>query len=211
MITDFVIPKNNEFKFVKVAKSLGFQKIVFCYLYDKKVTRESISLKLEKVKEEMLHEKMSINLGFAILVKDKKDINKAKKITNYVIFNSIPSVDLRAVLDQYKPSIVTNLEFQKFDFVHHRASGINQVIGKILNSNNTLVSLSIPLLFSTKYKAEVLGRMSQNIFLARKFNFEIKSFSFANTPIKMKAHKNMVSLISTLGATVKDAKNSFEF
>lgn len=207
MITDFAMPNSNEKKFVKLATRLGYKKLCFVYKYEKKLTSKEIEAKLSKINLE----NVKLQIDYALLVDNAKDIHKARSITNNIIFHATPESNVRNISEKYKPKIITNLEFQKHDFVHHRSSGTNQVICNAMKQNSIYVGLSFSLLMSTKYKPEILGRMMQNISLAKKYKIPIKIFTLSKTPYQMKGYKDLVSLLLTLNATEKQTKEAFEF
>ncbi len=205
MLTDFVLPKDNEKKLLAMAKKLGFSKLVFLYSYDKKINSSVIESKIKSLsKNESLH------LDWGIIVSETKQIQKAKQIKTPVIFRSSPESDIRAVALKHKPQGITNLEFQKHDFVHHRSSGMNHIIAQGMHENTVSYIPALSLLFSTKYKAEVLGRILQNIRLAKKYHITMDVYSFAKKPIEMFYYKDITSLLKTLGVNQKEIKRIFQ-
>ncbi|MFW6230823.1 MAG: RNase P subunit p30 family protein [Nanoarchaeota archaeon] len=135
-------------------------------------------------------------------------VEKDKIKSKYpLVFSSGKETNVRAVVEKKKPQIITNLAFQQKDFMHHRA-GINQVVAQAMHDNDVALGLSLPLLFSTKYKPEVMGRIMQNIVLARKHKVAVKAFTLANHPMNMRSPKDLISLLVLLGMDHKEAKSA---
>lgn len=100
------------------------------------------------------------------------------------------------------PLVVFELEqIEPYDGVHYRYSGLNQVLCKLAHDHNIILGISFSQLLrlpARKY-ATVLGRMIQNVTLARKFGMRIKLGSFARDPWEMRAARDMASFGALLG------------
>ena len=135
-------------------------------------------------------------------------MNKLKKfrlLADLIITEKINCIDPRI-------DLIFNLENEKrSDFIHHRASGLNQVISKELKSKKIFLGFSIKnfLTIAKKTKAKFLGRVSQNIFFGRKFKFDIRAFSFASDIFGLRNRKDIESLFIVLGASTLQIKNIF--
>jgi len=180
MFTDIVIPENNEEDFIDMAKKLGIDKLIFCYRFsdfDKYTIKDR-----------------NIEKG---IITDSRDIRKAKKKCDFVISNS----NDRYVFDN-PPNLVFELEkLYGKDSMHFRNSGMNQVLFKIAHKNKIKLGVSLSMILNSSQKniPVLMGRMMQNIKLARKYKVDIKIASFARTPYEMRPAedlKNFLNLFS---------------
>jgi RNase P/RNase MRP subunit p30 len=172
---DIVCPKGNEKEFIAMAKKLRYSSIGFAY----------------KDKAPLIKD------DFPVTTYALTSTVSGKKVKKETIVQVAPETNLRSVIQQMQPAFITSLEFKKHDFIHHR-SGLNQVLGKLMNEHHVALALNLSFLFSTKYKAEVMGRMKHNIVLAKKYGVEVIPCTFATTPLEMKGPKELQSLMRIL-------------
>lgn len=198
MINDIVFPKNNEEEFIKLADRLGFNSLILVYEYEGTKDYDVLIKKLSK------KTKLKIDSGF--ILKDFKKNIKTDKIT---FFKS--SSNSRWVAEKKKADVIFSLENQsREDFIHHRASGINQVMCELMKCNDIKLGFSFNMMINNKEKmSELLGRLIQNIFLARKYNIKIVIGSFATNPYEMRSFSDLCSLFSVLGMDNNELKSSF--
>ena len=142
-----------------------------------------------------------------VVVQNKKSLLSAKKKSKKVIFSADKKTDLKEIIG-LKPWCMTNLEFQDKDFIHHRA-GLNQVLASEMKDNSIRYAPSLQLLFSTKYKPQVMGRIKQNILVCRKYGVKIRAFTLAKDKNSMKSYRDLVSLLMLLGLDSIYAKKAF--
>jgi ribonuclease P/MRP protein subunit RPP1 len=186
---DIVFPRNNEKEFIQMATRLGYNKLIF--VYDKDVA----DIKSEKIKIEK-----------AVLVKP----NKIGKVKGTVIVEN--SDKLRLTIENKKTDIIFNLENQRKDFMHHRNSGLNQVLAKLAYKNKIKigVSLSNVLKAENMLRSQLLGRIMQNVRICRKYKVDMLLASFAHDPYEMRAPKDIMSLGVCLGMHPSDAKKALD-
>ncbi len=151
-----------------------------------------------------------LSLEIFLAVENRKDADLARRKGLRTIFIYGGDQDIRSAITEIRPDIITNLEYQKRDFMHHRSSGLNQVTAKLLAENGIAVGINIGFLKSTKYKGEVMGRMSQNIALCKKYGVSLKAFSLARSWNGMSSPKDMISLLRVLGTDQKIAKKALQ-
>ncbi len=204
---DFVFPGNKQEEFVSMALKLGYSGLYFCY-----DTKEiaSLSGKIDSDIADLMKNNPGFEIKKAAFVTNEADIQKMRKKGFFVIFQNQKETNTRSVVERSKPDIISNLEFQSHDFIHHRSSGINQVIAQIMKKNNVSYGISLSLLFSTKYKPEILGRIKQNISFSRKYKLNAFCGSFASDPYSMRGCVDVISLLIILGASSREAKSFLE-
>lgn len=191
MFEDIVFPEENEEEFIEIALKLGYSKICFVYPIDRFSKNKNIK-----------NTKIIIDVG--ILAKPN-EIIKAKRLSDFVVVRS--SEDNRHVIEKLKPNLIFDLEteFRK-DFVHHRASGLNQVLCRFLKENNIAVGFSFSTILNSN--AKILGRISQNIKLCRKYHLKTAVASFARDPFSMRAPSDLTAFFTCLGMHPSEAKSS---
>ncbi|MCG2719072.1 MAG: hypothetical protein L6408_09615 [Nanoarchaeota archaeon] len=100
----------------------------------------------------------------------------------------------------------------KKDHLHYRNSGLNQVVCKLAKKRNIAIGFNFNDILITKGKerAQILGRMMQNVRLCRKYKLGMVLGSFAKDKWQMRARNDMISLGIVLGMHPEEAKKSLE-
>lgn len=184
---DILIPKNNEARLIEMAAQLGFTSLTLLYT-DKKRAKDQSKKYTDK----------DIKIETALLFSSGKIQRPAPKLKIF-IDSSAPN---RALIEKAILLNFYNLEnSERQDFIHHRNSGLNHILAELLSKNNHTLFISFKNLLNSfpVQRARKMGRISQNIRLARKFNFSVKIASFASTPMQMRAPSDLLSLAKVLG------------
>ena len=205
MFIDLVLPKNNEKEFIEIAGKLRIDGLCFVYSFK---TREDFLKKNEKIKK--LQEKTKLRL-FTGLIADPKNISNAKKLTKVVIYKSTGND--RHAIEKSKANVVFGLEtIATRDSMHHRNSGLNQVLCKLANKNNVIIGFSFSIILNTEgvARSQILGRLMQNIRLCRKYKIKTIIASFAEKPYDLRSCYDLKSVFICLGMHPKEAKDSLE-
>lgn len=190
---DAVIPNNNEKEFVEIADKLGYGKIIFLYANEKNIPH-------------ITSDKIKIIFG-VINIKG----GKGKHLT----FMQSGEND-QHIIEHNPPNAVFGFEAKaEKDYLHQRASGLNNVICTFAQKNKVVIAFSFNQIlknFRTK-RAQVFGRMMQNIKLCRKHKVTMCIASFAKDPFEMRAPKELSALFQLLGMHQEEARkamNAFE-
>jgi len=203
MFTDIVFPKDNEKKMVNMAIVLGYSKVYL--VYDSNTDFNKIKKKIEDLKKDA---KISIEIGV------KGDLRNINRFRNEY-FTLVESSDKsRYIIEKIKPNVIFDLEvFGRKDFIHHRNSGLNQVLCKIANKNKVIVGINFNnLLKETKSRKDtIIGRIQQNIKLCRKYKVKMIIGSFASSPYEMRNPNDLMSFLIVLGMHPKEAKESLSY
>ena len=203
MPSEIVIPKNNEEEFVEIASRLGIKKLYFLYDfddYDDKKIREKI---------ETLGRKIIIEIGFIV---DQKNLKKASMKSALLAVKS--SDKDREFIESKKIRIIYGFEeFSRKDYIHQRASGLNQILCEIARQNNVAVGFSYsPLLNKPGQVIPVLmGRMIQNINLCQKYKSKTIISSFSSEPFELRPQHDITSMFKIFGMNGKTIKNSMAY
>lgn len=197
MFTDIVFPKNNEHEFIAMAKKLGYSKL--CFVYDDP----------EKIKEARKKYKDNSLIIFGV-IGTYRTIPKVRNTADLVIVESSDSD--RKLLENSEEIILVNVEeTKKSDFMHQRASGLNHIMCSLAHKNDITLAFSFSKILNAPKRAELLGRIKQNIKLCRKYKVKTRIASFAETPYEMRSPRDLIDFFSNLGMHQGDAKKSLIF
>lgn len=100
-------------------------------------------------------------------------------------------------------------DIDKPDFVHHRNSGMNQVIAKILAEKDIIAGFSFNLLLR-KDTARMIGRMRQNVIFCRKYGIRMVFGSFARNRNEKRNMEDLKSFARTIGMNPGEIKSSMD-
>ncbi len=187
---DIVFPKNNENEFIALAPKLGISKLTFCY-----------PLGQYKLAAQKLPKNTSLAIATGCHI-SSADITKAKSLGCPIVCASNARNLFEIRYPAHAPLIVYELEsLENYDSLHYRRSGLNQVLCTLAAQHNIIVGFSFAqLLHAPQFKMPyLLGRMMQNVRFARKYAFQTKLASFAQTPYEMRAYHDLMSLGKCIG------------
>ena len=207
MISDIVLPRNNEQEFIEIAAKLGIKKLCFLYDFDE-YNEEKIQKKLDSIEsyrnkvsgelknfEFLSNKKINIEIGFLI---NQKNMNKAAKISRFLVAKS--SDKDRFFIESKKVKIIYGFEESgKRDFMHQRASGFNHILCELAAKNHVAIGFSYSSIINNKNPAVVIGRMMQNIGLCRKYKASQIIASFSSNPFELRQPHDILSLFKLLG------------
>lgn len=161
--------------------------------------REEIVILIDNIKDLMQIKdeikKHDLNLKIGVLVKDQRSIKNAKK-ADYVVAEA-----KRAFFENKAVDIILNPEHgRRKDFIHHRNSGLSQVLlnlckpikgSKKKNRKNKTILTSFKSLLESKNQQELLGRMKQNAYFAKKYAVTYEVCSFADEVLELRSKKDL--------------------
>jgi RNase P/RNase MRP subunit p30 len=173
-----VFPEKNEEKFVEMAARLGIDELVFVY-----------NLK-EFVRKEFDGE---VKIKFGILAKSS-EIQKAKNKADLVLYEC--DEDARHVIEKFKPDIIFNFEnSSRKDFIHHRNSGMNHIIAKLMCDKGVKLGVSFANLLESGKRDVLIGRIKQNLRLCKKYKVDVIVSSFAKDVYRLRCEKEMIGVL----------------
>jgi RNase P/RNase MRP subunit p30 len=185
---DIVCPQGNESKLIEMAERLGYKEL--CFLYD---AQKDIS---------SFQKKTALKLFSASLYPKRSILTAAKA-----------SGDDRPLLERKDIDIIYGLEMSRRpDFMHHRNSGLNQVLCKLASDNKIMLCLDFGSVLKNKgmFRSRILGRMMQNIEFCRKYKIKTAIASFARNPYEMRSPRDLMSFGIVLGMHPKEASDSLD-
>lgn len=190
MPTDIVFPNKNEKDFVEMAERLGYSKLFLVYA------------RKQDLRPVKLQSRVELKMG---IITEAKQVAGARSWSEFVIVRS--SGDDRAVIEKHKPGLIFGLEQNpRKDSMHYRSSGLNHVLCALLRKNKISVGFSFQMLLNSKRRAQLLGRITQNIKLCRKYGVRMVLASFAQEPYDMRSPHDLVALGLTMGMHPKEAR-----
>lgn len=186
---DIVFPCNNEKEFIPMAIKLGYNGLCFVY--------GSVD-EMNKNKKKFGDSKLKLLFGLSFKSKEKVDVVAVKASNNS-----------RDILERRKADIIYDFEkSSRSDYIHHRASGLNQVLCKLAKKNNVAVGFSVSSILNFSKRPMLLGRIKQNIKLCRKYKVKMIIGSFSSEPYEMRSCFDVVSLFCLLGMHASEAKKA---
>lgn len=98
------------------------------------------------------------------------------------------------------------------DSLHQRHSGLNQVICKLAKKNDIAIGFNFNEILTNKgwKRAEILGRMMQNVKLCRKYKIMMVLGSFAFSKWDMRAVNDLISFGMVIGMHPAEARDSLK-
>ncbi|MFH1133970.1 MAG: RNase P subunit p30 family protein [Nanoarchaeota archaeon] len=96
------------------------------------------------------------------------------------------------------------------DDVRQRSSGMNEALVKLMRQKNIAYGIPFPIILSAQggRRAQLLGRIMQNIRLARKGKLDICLASFAEKPGHMRSPSDLSGFAQSLGLRPEEAKKA---
>lgn len=187
MFQDVCFPKNNEKEFIDMAIKLGTDALIFVYEFKDNKDLDEKRRKILEIK--------NIKADLGILV-NEKTVEKLQNFDDYV-FSKTP---IKSLIEHKKTYILYDFELQeKSDFLHHRNAGLNQVFCAIMNEKEKILGVSFSTLLNAYNKSVILGRMKQNVMLAKKYKVKIHVLSFAKKPYELRATHELNAFGKILG------------
>ena len=145
-----------------------------------------------------------------MIVKSAKEIKKAAKLSDLVIAKPSKQ-NLRAFVERLPCDAVVDVEIlEARDPLHFRASGLNQVLARILSRKEKFLCVSFSTLLNSENKQVLLGRIAQNVVLCKKYDVPIIAGSFARTPFEMIYFHDVVSFFSVFRVEPKKTKQNYK-
>jgi RNase P/RNase MRP subunit p30 len=181
---DFVFLRfGEEQTFIKKAHDLGLKELVLVYSVAEsaKLTKEGV-LKLKKIAD--------IDLKFGLDVKEQKNV----KNSFFDVFLQLGTINERVF--KGITHLYNNENEELKDFIHQRRSGLNHVLLNDFIEKNIKILFSYASLLAAdeKRKAQILGRIMQNIVLCKKFGVEYSFVCLGTEASSLRNPQDVVAL-----------------
>jgi len=195
MYVDIVFPSKNEIKFIHLASLLGYDGLCLCYS-PKEFSQKRI---------DELQSQSPIKLYSAV------KLNKPnKKIKSDLIISEAKDEKYnRQRLEKSNVNILFNLENQSGnDFIHQRNSGLNHILCNLASKNRVSIGISFSNLMNKSFSPLLIGRISQNLRLCKKYKTKVIFASFAKDPYELRSPLDLRSFLISIGSDNQIAKES---
>ena len=177
MFIDVCIPNNNEEEFIKVADALGTKGLIFLYEKQQKDLKE-------------LQKNTKLKLYSGIIT--KTNVNKPGIVFAKGEQQNIENKNMKFLYDFE--------ELEQKDSFHFRRSGTNQVLCAIMKEKEKVLVFDMEkMIVHSRLREMMLGRMMQNLMLAKKYKLQTIICSFATKPEHLRAETEFASLIRSFG------------
>lgn len=180
MFTDVCISNGNEREFIEIAERLETKSLLF--IYEKNIPSQK---EIEELKKST-----KINLKFG---------SKDKKIKGTQIL--FAKGERKNVEDKNIRFLYGFEALERKDSFHYKRSGVNQVIAKILKEKEKIFVIDFERILESKDIALQIGRIKQNLILAKKYGFKVMICSFATKPMNLRSELQLSSLLRALNFT----------
>ncbi|PKP54512.1 MAG: hypothetical protein CVT90_00895 [Candidatus Altiarchaeales archaeon HGW-Altiarchaeales-3] len=202
---------DNAEEIIKIAEKLGWHGICLVEYFNnsnsfKKFSENISNLKKDTNIEIFTGAKIKANNRNEIAKLARKAMNCADLIFGYGNFNVN-----REFAECFEMDILSHPERNiPNDFMDQKNSGIDHIIAKLLAEHKTAIEINFSDILNVYglLRAQVMGRITQNIKLARKYNCLSILTSGADNMWGMRAPGEFVAVGKALGMTESDAKNS---
>ena len=186
MVMDIVFPNGNEQEFIKMAERLGVSELVFaCSKFPVKLPTSTSKL----------------NIRTALLTEPNK-VASARGKVDFVITKASATEQDRFLFEKAKPDIVFDLEqSQRPDGIFQRNSGLNHIMAALAAKNSIAIGFSFSSILNSSgfRRAQIMGRMAQNLILCRKYKVKTLFASFARNPWEMRSEHDLKSFFGLIG------------
>jgi len=190
-----VFPDRNEHEFFAMAQKLGTKTLVLVYPSAELAAHPPAAPK-------------GLHIRTAVLAEPRK----ARQLRQGGMLAFVKCSDSdRAVLEQGAADVLFGAEgTQPKDYAHQRGSGLNHVMCALAHKNKVAIGFSFESILSASgaQRAQLLGRMMQNIMLCRKYKVQMVIASFATDPWKMRSLHDLQSFFTELGMHPAEAKKA---
>jgi len=175
-LTDICIPYGNEEEYIEIAMRLGTKSLLF--LYEPKKERDITKINNKGIK--------IYTANLILKNTNKQEMNFAK-----ANMQTIENKDITHIYDLES--------FEENDNHHYRRSGMNQTTAKKIKEQDKTIIINIEKIITNKEPQKLIGRVQQNLELARKYKLKIAIASMATKPENLRPEKEMQALIKTIG------------
>jgi hypothetical protein len=191
---DIVFPEKNEQELFGIAQKLGYAGLVLVYPSieaAKKAPKPPAGLKVKT----------------AVLTEPGKAFGIRSR--GVLAFVKCSDQD-RMVLERGSADVLFSAEStQPRDYIHQRGSGLNQVLCALARKNKVAIGFSFSDILAARgsQRAQLIGRMMQNIMLCRKYKVRMLIGSFAKDPWKMRSPHDLQSFFAVIGMHPAEASS----
>ena len=148
-----------------------------------------------KNENEELIRKLAKELGLNLIFLEKKKDKYVSKTPEIILTKAVRSnIENRQLKYHFGAEYL-----EEKDAMHHRRSGFNQVLMKLMKEKEKTLVIAMEPLIEHEDKPLIIGRIAQNLKLARKYSVPVIICSLAQKPESLRGKQELKSFIKTLG------------
>lgn len=196
---------------IELAEHLGWNGI--CLVEDFDSNFKSFSEKIKNVKEKS---KIDILIGAKISTKIPNEIQrKSRAALEYADLILVDGGDEdinRAASECWEVDILCHPEIIGKDFMDQKNSGVDHIMARFMSERVIALEIDFSRILNSygMLRSQMMGRMRQNVMLARKYEVPIVITSNAEDRWSLRAPRELISMGLSLGMTGETAKKAVE-
>ena len=197
---------------LKIAEKLEWNGICLVEDFSNFEKFENLLTDAEKLRQDS---SLEILIGASIGPESPRELRKlsrnALKYADIILVDGGDTEINRMASECWEVDILSHPERNREkDFMRQRNSGINDVIAKLMAEKCIAIEFNFNEILNSRgmFRSRVIGRMRQNVRLARKYNAPMILTTGATDRYGMRSPRDLVAIGKTLGMTDKEAKSS---
>ena len=153
----------------------------------------------EKFEEKLNISTEKINVIDSSINKLRKEVHKCEGLV--VIQGGDEKINRLAVETRKVDVLLSPEKNNKRDFMFFRNSGLNQVLCKLAVKNHISIGFNFSDILNSngKERSKLLGRMTQNVRLCKKYKVKMEFSSFAKNKFELRSDAILTSFAKVLG------------
>ncbi len=158
-----------------------------------------------------LESNLDILLGARISAPIQKNARKALDLADVILVGGGDEIVNRKASECWEVDILSHPERnQSKDFMHQRNSGIDHVMARFMRERGIAIEINLSEVLNSSriLRARILGRMRQNVILARRYKTPMVLTSGTRDMWGLRAPGELMAFGRCLGMTDLEAKNA---
>lgn len=150
-----------------------------------------------------------LNLNIFFLSTDKKSdifLADVKQIASFKKSKIVFAKGSREAIERGAHVLFDFETDTRDDFLHHRASGLNQVLCKLAKKKDSIIAFNFNSILTAAdfFQSKIIGRMQQNIRFCRKYKIPMLPLTFASSPFEMRSALDLGAFFIDIGMHPKE-------
>ncbi len=207
---DLHVNSGKDFKeTTNIAERLGFRGICLTKKFNGEFPK--FAKEVSKLKK---NSSLEIFIGAEIEKELRKNSRKALHFADTILVQGGKNEINRQASECWEVDILCyperETENKKRDLMNQKNSGLDQIIVKLMSEKSIALEINFSQFFHSQefLRAQWMGRIKQNILLARKFKVPLIITSGATDKFSLRAPQELIALGESLGMNPREAKDS---
>jgi len=158
-----------------------------------------------------LKPELDILIGARIEAPVRKNARKAIELADLILVDGGEEAVNRKASECWEVDIISHPDRNSSkDFMHQRNSGIDHIMARFMQDRCIAIEINFAEVLNSYgiLRARILGRMMQNVILARKYNTPVVITSGAQDRWGLRAPRELMAFGKCMGMTDLEAKNA---